>query len=77
MKKQLKIYLFIFILIILSGIIFYKIQEPNSRAKPMNSIVTQNNYEKNDELDKILKTRDYRVIDGKEYIQYELPYSTE
>lgn len=73
MRKAFKISCVIFIIIVLSAFIFFKtnLSKPNVASK--NTITTQNNYE----LNKILKTRDYRLIDGKEFIQYELPYSTE
>lgn len=38
--------------------------------------INSSSKQQSDEIDSILKTRKYQLIEGKEYIQYDLPYST-
>lgn len=71
MPKHIKFFLVIFIFLILFGFIFLKLKHDDFKINSSKIVVTQNN----NEIDAILKTRDYRVIDNKEYIQYTLPCS--
>lgn len=76
MSKNIKTLIIIFSIIIISSVcILLKSNSVKSTetSKNINSFSSQ----QSNEIDSILKTRKYTLLEGKEYIEYDLPYSTD
>lgn len=75
MSKKLKILIIGLSVLIIASI--YIVSRSNSvKSKETSKTLNSSSHQQSSEIDSILKTRKYQLIEGKEYIQYELPYST-
>lgn len=75
MSKKLKILIIGLSVLIIASI--YIVSKSNSvKSKETSKTLNSSSHQQSSEIDSILKTRKYQLIEGKEYIQYELPYST-
>lgn len=75
MSKNIKILIIAFSVIIVSSV--YIVSKYNSiKSTETSKTINSSSKQQSDEIDSILKTRKYQLIEGKEYIQYDLPYST-
>ncbi|WP_195336787.1 hypothetical protein [Paraclostridium bifermentans] len=75
MSKKLKILIIGLSVLIIASI--YIVSKSNSiKSTETSKTVNSSSYKQSSEIDSILKTRKYQLIEGKEYIQYELTYST-
>jgi hypothetical protein len=75
MSKNIKILIIAFSVIIVSSV--YIVSKYNSiKSTETSKTINSSSKQQADEIDSILKTRKYQLIEGKEYIQYDLPYST-
>ena len=75
MSKKLKILIIGLSVLIITSI--YIVSKSNSvKSKETSKTLNSSSHQQSSEIDSILKTRKYQLIEGKEYIQYELPYST-
>ncbi|EQK38333.1 hypothetical protein C671_3383 [[Clostridium] bifermentans ATCC 19299] len=75
MSKKLKILIIGLSVLIIASI--YIVSKSNSiKSTETSKTVNSSSHKQYSEIDSILKTRKYQLIEGKEYIQYELPYST-
>lgn len=75
MSKKLKILIIGLSVLIIASI--YIVSKSNSvKSKETSKTLNSSSHQQPSEIDSILKTRKYQLIEGKEYIQYELPYST-
>lgn len=75
MSKKLKILIIGLSVLIIASI--YIVSKSNSiKSTETSKTVNSSSHQQSSEIDSILKTRKYQLIEGKEYIQYELPYST-
>lgn len=75
MNKKLKILITGLSVLIIASI--YIVSKSNLiKSTETSKTVNSSSHKQSSEIDSILKTRKYQLIEGKEYIQYELPYST-
>lgn len=75
MSKNIKILIITFSVIIISSV--YIVSKSNSiKSIETSKNISSSSQQQPNEIDSILKTRIYKLIEGKECIQYDLPYST-
>ena len=74
-SKNIKILIITFSFIIISSV--YIVSKSNSiKSIETSKHISSYSEQQPNEIDSILKTRKYQLIEDKEYIQYDLPYST-